>query len=116
MVDVTDKEQACPERKGTKQIRHERHIDHRRLVHDQKVAVEWSPLISRKSSRGRLDFKQPVNRLRLNAGCLGEAFGCPPRGRTQEATHFLGPEDQQDRVDQRRFSDAWTARDDQGSA
>jgi hypothetical protein len=61
-------------------------------------------LISPKTARAGLDFQQAVDRFGLDTSRLGQAFGRPARGRTEQASHLLGPEDQQDGVDERRFA------------
>ena len=73
------------------------------FVRDQQIAVQRIGLISPKTARGGLDFEQAVDRLGLDAGRLGKAFGRPARGRTEQTPHFLGPQDQQDGVDEASF-------------
>ena len=41
-------------------------------------------------ARGRVDFEQAMDRFRLNAGRLGKSFRRSARGRTEQASHFLG--------------------------
>ena len=75
---------------------HERHIDHRHFVGDQKISLQGMAFVTRKSAHGGLDFQQPEDCLGLHAGRLREAFGGATRGRAQQAPHFLGAEDTQD--------------------
>ena len=63
-----------------------------------------------------LDFQQPVDGLGLHAGRLGQPLGGAAGGGAQQAAHLLGPQDQQDGVDQRRLADARPAGDDQRPA
>ena len=114
LVDVAHQQQAGLRRQGTEQVRHENNVNHRDFVRNKDITVQRIGLISAKTACGGLDFKQAVDRLGLHAGRLGKSFGRPARGRAKQTPHFLCPQNQQDGVDESRFSNARAARDDQG--
>ena len=103
-------------RQGAEQVAHQRHVHHRGLVHDQQVALQGTALVARKRARGGLDFEQAVDRLGLHAGRLGEPLGGATGRGAQQAAHLLGPQDEQDGVDQRGLAHARPAGDDQRPA
>src|ERR1035437_5691008 len=89
--------------------------------------IEVSSTTRRSQSKGFASFrpKPPVAGLDFGRGGVGfglaagrarQALGCPAGGRTQEATHFLGPQDQQDGVDQSGLAHAGPTGDDQRPA
>ena len=89
--------------------------------------IEVSSTTSRSQSSGRpslrvkppeagSDFQQAVDGLGLEAGRLREPLGGAARGSAQQAPHLLGPQDQQDGVDERRLAHARPAGDDQHPA
>jgi hypothetical protein len=66
-------------------VAHERHIDHRHFVGDQKVSFQGTAFVARKSARDGLDFQQAVDCLGLDAGRLREPLG----GSTRESAQKL---------------------------
>ena len=91
---------------------HQRHVHHRGFVHDQKSAGERVRLVSAEPPCCGVNFQQAVDRLRLQARGLGEPLRRPSSWSTQQALHALGTQDHQDRVHQRRLSDARSSGDD----
>ena len=82
LVDVADQDQGRPSRHRLEQRVHQRHVDHRDLVHHQQVAVERVLLValeaasagSASSSRCRVLASSPVASLiRLAARPVGAA-------------------------------------------
>ena len=90
---------------GTSTIEHSSTTSRSHSSGDSCVALEL-PV-------GRIDLKQPVDRLGLQPGRLRQPLGGPPGRRAQQRLHLLGAQDGQDRIDQCRLADARAAGDDQ---
>ena len=56
---------------------HQRHVDHRDLVHDQQVAVERVLLVALEAAAGRVGLEQAVQGLGLEPGGLAHPLGGP---------------------------------------
>ena len=116
LVNVADQQQAGLGRQGAEQVGHERDIHHGGFIHDQEITVERIAFVPPKAAGGRLHFQQAVDGLGLDAGGFGQAFGGPAGGRAKQTIHFLGPQNQQDGIDQGRLADARAAGDDERPA
>src|SRR3979490_1939854 len=75
LIDIADEHKCGVIRQGTEYRPHQRHIDHRGLVDNEEVAVERRLLIASESTGLWIGFEEPMDRLRLKPGALGEAFG-----------------------------------------
>ena len=102
-------------RRGTALSRrvHQRHVDHRDLVHDQQVALERVLLVALEAALGRVGLEQAVQGPGLEPGGLAQPLGRPAGGRRQGDGRRLGLEDLEDGVDQRGLADARPAGDHQ---
>ena len=90
---------------------HEPHVHHRRLIDNHEVTIERMVLTPPKFARLGINFEQTVDRLRLPAGRLAQAFGGPTRRGAEQHPRPLRGEDTQDRMDDRGLSHARPARD-----
>ena len=105
LIHVAHQQQARMRRNGLGERIHQRHIDHRGLVHHQQIAVERVLLVAREAAVLRVDLQQAVDGLGLDPGLLGHALGrtsCRSRQRHPDA---LGHQEAQDRVEA-----AWSCR------
>ena len=85
---------------------HQRHVDHRDLVHDQEIALERVLLVALEAALGGIGLEQAVQGLGLQPGGLAQPLGRPAGGGRQRDGGGLGLEDLEDGVDQRRLADA----------
>ena len=92
---------------------HQRHVDHRDLVHDQQVAVERVLLAPLEAALGRVGLEQPVQGPGLPAGGLAQPLGGPAGRRRQGDGGGLGGQDLEDAVDQGGLAHARPAGDHQ---
>jgi hypothetical protein len=70
----------------------------RGLIDNEKIAIKRLILIADESSRRRIEFQQAEDGLRFQRSGLGKTL-CGPHGRgVEQALHFLGSKDHQDRV------------------
>ena len=106
LVDVADQEQGRPARHRLEQRVHQRHVDHRDLVHDQQVALERVLLVALEAALGRVGLEQAVQGPGLAAGGLAQPLGGPAGRCGQGDGRRLGRQDLEDGVDQRGLADA----------
>ena len=84
LVHVADEQQGRVLGDGPGERVHERHIDHRGLVHHEQIAVERVVLGSREAAMLGVDLQEAMDGLGLDPRLLGHALGGPARrGREQ---------------------------------
>ncbi len=112
LIDIADEQQRRAFRQGPKDRPHQRHIDHRGLVDDQQITVQGLDFVAPEAPGPGIGFEQAMDRLRLEAGALGQALGgAAGRGAERDRDGF-GDQDLQQRVDERGLADAGPAGDD----
>ena len=89
---------------------HQRHIDHRGLVHHEQIAIERVLLVLRETTVLWINLQQAVDGLGLNPGLLGHAFGRASCGSRQRHPNALSQQQPQDRIQQRRLADTGSTR------
>ena len=112
LIDIADQQQRRPLRQGTQDGAHQRHVDHRGLVDHQQIAIERRVLVAPETAGPRIGFEQAMDRLRLEAGALGQALGGAAGRGAERDRDRLGDQDLEQRVDQRGLADAGAAGDD----
>ena len=95
LIDIADQQQRRPLRQGTQDRPHQRHVDHRGLVDDQQIAVQGLVLVAPETAGPGIGFEQAVDRLRLEAGALGQALGGAAGRGAQRDRDRLGDQDLQ---------------------
>src|ERR1700738_4654452 len=75
LIDIADEYNGGVTRQGAEPRPHQRHTDHRGVVENEGAAVERPLLIPSESTGLRIGLEEPVDRLCLEPGALGEAFG-----------------------------------------
>ena len=113
LVDVANDQEGGPVGHRLHERLHQHDIDHGGFVDNQQVTVERVVVAALEAATLRVDLKQPVYGLGLEAGCLGHAFGGAAGRRTQEKAGALRREDSQNRFDDGGLSDAGPAGHDQ---
>ena len=113
LIDVADEDQGGARRQRPHEGVHQRDVHHRRLVHHQQVALERARRPAAEAPVGRVHFEQPVDRLRLEAGHLGEPLRRAAGRRAQVHPHALRAEDGENRPEDGRLADAGPAGDDE---
>ena len=105
-------------RQRRKKVARELHVDHRRLVEDEDIALQLVLRIVRELVVDRIPLQEPVNRLRWNAHRFGHPLRRASR-RRREHDLELGTGnlkllliDLDQGADDRRLADAGSARDD----
>ena len=112
LVDIAHENQRGPLWNRLQQRVHQRDIDHRDLVDDEKIAVQRAILVAPEASMGRVGLQQTVQRPGLEAGRLAQALGGAACRSGQGGLYLLGAQDPEDRVEQGRLADARPAGDD----
>ena len=79
LVDVADEQQRGARGQGADERLHQQNVDHRGLVDDEEVAAEWVRLVALEAAVLRVGLQQAVDRLRLDAGGLGQPLRRPAR-------------------------------------
>jgi hypothetical protein len=85
---------------------HQQHINHRRLVQHQQVAVERVLHIPLEAAALGIDFEQAVDGFGLSPCCIVQALGRAPGRSAEQKLHGLRCENTQDRVDDGGLADA----------
>ena len=116
LIHVTDHDESGVFGECAEQGVHQEHVNHRGLIHDEEVAVQWLVLVAGEPSGGRIDLQEAMYRLRLQSCRLGKPLRRPSRGSAEEALHLFRPEDQEDRVHEGGLADAGTASNDDDTA
>ena len=113
LVDVADDQERGIVRHRLHQRLHQHDIDHGGLVDDQQVAVELVVAVAFEAAALRVDLKEPVDGLGLEAGRLGHALGGAAGGGAEKQLRALCRENPQDRLDDRGLADTRPAGDDE---
>ncbi len=115
MVDIADEQEIAAAGQSGKQVAHEGHVQHGAFIHDQQIARKGIGGVAQEAAGAGGDFEQAMDGFGFHAGGFGEALGGAASGSAEEATDFLGGEDEQDGIDQRGFADARAAGDNEGA-
>ena len=117
LVRVADEKQAAAGLQRLQERRHQRQVDHRRLVHDHRVAAERRILIVIKGHRARLLVKlrleKPVDGRGLTSRDLREPLGGPAGRRSELRFELQLVEQLQNARHDRRLARAGPAGHDQ---
>jgi hypothetical protein len=81
LIDIADDEQGRLVRDRFDQRIHQQHVDHRGLVDNQQIAVEWVGVVAPEAAALGIDFEEAVDGLGLQAGGLVHALGGAAGGR-----------------------------------
>ena len=103
LIGVAHQEQRGPRRQSTAQRRHERNIDHGKLIDHHQIGIERMLGPAFEATR-RQHLEQPVDGQGRAAGRLAHAFGRAAGRGTQLETHFLRGQNFQQTVEQRRLA------------
>ena len=93
LVDVADDQQRRALGHRLEQRVHQQHVDHRRLVDDQQVAVERMLAVSLETAALGVDLEQPVDRLGLDPGRLGHPLGGAAGRRAEQRSSRPWPQE-----------------------
>ena len=93
LIDVADENQMAVRIDRAQQVIHQPQIDHRSLIDDDVIDLQWIVLASVKTAFARVVFEQPMNCQGIFAGALGHAFGGAPGRRTQDEADLGAAQD-----------------------
>ena len=98
LVHVPDQQQVRPRRYRLDQLVGQDHVDHRGLVHDDQVGVEWRGSASNSGLPARPQLQQAVDGGRFVAGQFGQPLGGAAGRGGQHDLGSLGPGQRHDRT------------------
>ena len=113
LIHVADEDHRAVAWHGLEQLAGQRHIDHRALVGDEQIAVQWRILLALELACCRIHLQQSVDGLGLQARRLRQPLGSASSGSAQQGVDLLGAQDRQDGIDQRRLAHSRAAGDDE---
>jgi hypothetical protein len=101
LVDIADEDDGGIIRHGLQKGVHQENIDHRGLIDHEQLAIERILLVALEAAVPRIDLKQPVDGLGLQARRVGHAFRRASGRSTKEEVYALSGQDPQDHVHRR---------------
>ena len=75
LIDISNDQQRCVIGNCSHKRLHQQDVDHRRLVDDEQIAIEGIISVAFEPAAFGIHLKQPVDRLGLDPGRFGHAFG-----------------------------------------